>query len=107
MNARVGVQARASSLIRQKPERRSTMSVCGHCWIAMVDQAALWARSSDQLATRVYQCSGAVPQPRLLGWYRLLSNVTLQLTADIKESRRLAALAGACYYGSAAAELWR
>ena len=36
-----------------------------------------------------------------------LSNVALQLTADSKELRRLAALAGAYYYGSAAAELWR
>ena len=35
------------------------------------------------------------------------SNVTLQLTSDIKELRLLAALAGAHYYGSLAAELWR
>ena len=36
-----------------------------------------------------------------------LPNVTLQLTADCKESRLLAALAGAYDDGSAAAELWR
>ena len=36
-----------------------------------------------------------------------LPNVALQLTADSKESRLLAALAGAYYDGSAAAELWR
>ena len=35
------------------------------------------------------------------------SNVALQLTADIKELRLLASLAGAYDDGSAAAELWR
>ena len=38
---------------------------------------------------------------------RLRSNVALQLTADIKVCGRSLRSLAACYYGSAAAELWR
>jgi hypothetical protein len=43
----------------------------------------------------------------MLSGSRGMSNVALQLTSDVIELRRLAALAGAYYYGSLAAELWR